>query len=128
MIEGFTELAEGESEDSQVWTEIEYLRKHGEAGRLKSPTFRGLGLPLGSGAIERTIRRVVHLRLKGNSISWHQDMAEAMLQLRAQVLTDRWDERLKRLRELRRIDARTDWKWEPSNRTPKEEAIPSNSD
>lgn len=128
VIEGLTELAEDQPEDSQVWTEIEYLRKHGEAGRLKYPTFRGLGLPIGSGAIESTIRRVVNLRLKGNAIAWRQDMAEAILQLRAHVLTDRWDERLKRLRELRRTDARTDWKWEPSDRTPQDELIIENSD
>ena len=127
VVEELTEFAQDESDDSQIWTEIAYLQKHGDAGRLKYPTFRGLGLPLGSGAIESTIRRVVNMRLKGNSIYWRQDMAEALLQLRAQVLTNRWDERLKRLRELRRKDARTDWKWEPSDMTPKDEAIPANA-
>ena len=32
-----------------------------------------MGVPLGSGAIESTIRRVVNLRLKGNGIYWTED-------------------------------------------------------
>ena len=35
-------------------------------------------LPLGSGAIERTVRRVVNLRLKGPSIFWCRESAEAI--------------------------------------------------
>ena len=50
------------------WEEIAYLLKHGEAGRLKYPTFRRLDLSLRSGAIESNICRVVNLRLKGNAI------------------------------------------------------------
>jgi len=63
-----------------------------------------LGVPLGSGAIESSIRRVVNLRLKGNSIYWREENAEAMLQIRAQVLTNRWDERLAVLRQLQSYD------------------------
>ncbi|MCA9220378.1 MAG: hypothetical protein KDA71_08620, partial [Planctomycetales bacterium] len=53
-------------------TEIAYLRKHGEAGRLSYPHFRKLGLPLGSGAIESNIRRVINLRLKSNGAFWYE--------------------------------------------------------
>jgi hypothetical protein len=112
VVEELTELAADEPEDAQVWTEIAYLRKHGEAGRLKYPTFRSLGLPLGSGAIESSIRRVVNLRLKGNAIYWREEGAEAMLQVRAQVVTDRWDERLAALRRLELHDQRTAGPWE----------------
>ncbi len=79
------------------------------------PTFRGQGLPLGSGAIESGIRRVINLRLKGNSIDWREPAAESMLQIRAQVLTDHWDDRMKTLRQLLRQDARTTWAWIPQN-------------
>ncbi len=37
-----------------------------------------LKLPIGSGAIESAIRRVVNLRLKGPSIYWHKNSAEAV--------------------------------------------------
>lgn len=121
VVEELTELAGDEPQDSDVWTEIAYLRKHGEAGRLKYPTFRGLGLPIGSGAIESNIRRVVNLRLKGNAIYWREENAEALLQIRSQVLTDRWDERLAQLRRLQARDGRTDWRWNPQDMSSKAE-------
>lgn len=126
VVEELTELAANEPKDSKVWTEIAYLRKHGEAGRLKYPTFRSLGLPLGSGAIESHIRRVVNLRLKGNSIYWREESGEAMLQIRAQVLTNRWDERQAELHQLRSRDGRMDWRWLPQDMSPQAEcAAPS---
>jgi hypothetical protein len=113
VVEELTGLAGQAPEGSKVWTEIAYLKKHGEAGRLKYPTFRQLGLPLGSGAIESSIRRVINLRLKGNSIYWLEASAESMLQVRAQVLTDRWDARMKQLRQALTLDARSNWTWTP---------------
>ncbi len=50
-----------------------------------------LKLPIGSGAIERAIRRVVNLRLKGPSISWHKTSAEAVLLLRSYDKAGRWN-------------------------------------
>jgi len=117
VVEELTEIAADEPKDSKVWTEINYLQKHGDAGRLKYPTFKGLGLPLGSGAIESNIRRVVNMRMKGNSIYWREDRGEAMLQIRAQVLTNRWDERLVELRQLQSRDGRMDWRWVPQDMT-----------
>jgi len=49
------------------------------------------GLPKGSGAVESTIRRVVNLRLKGASIYWLEQTAEAMLMLRCYYKAGRWD-------------------------------------
>ncbi len=121
VVDELTELAQEMPADSQVWTEIAYLRKHGEAGRLMYPTFRSKGLPLGSGAIESNIRRVVNLRLKGNAIYWLEENAEALLQIRANVLTNRWDQRLSELRKLRMRDGRTDWHWTPREMTSKVE-------
>jgi hypothetical protein len=115
VVQELTEFAEAEPPDAKVWTEIGYLQKHGEAGRLKYPTFRSLGVPLGSGAIESSIRRVVNLRLKGNAIYWREENAEAMLQIRAQVLTNRWDERLAALHQLQLHDTRMDWRWLPQD-------------
>jgi hypothetical protein len=121
VVEELTDLAGEAPADSKAWTAIAYLQKHGEAGRLKYPTFRGRGLPLGSGAIESGIRRVINLRLKGNAIYWREETAEAMLQIRAQVLTNRWDERLQQLQQLRQQDARTTWRWTPSHMSCKPE-------
>jgi hypothetical protein len=127
VVQELTELAEDAPDDSQVWTEIAYLQKHGEAGRLMYPTFRSKGLPLGSGAIESNIRRVVNLRLKGNSIYWLKENAEAMLQIRAYVLTNRWDQRMRELRKLRSRDSQTDWHWTAREMSSKVERAPSSS-
>jgi hypothetical protein len=50
-----------------------------------------LKLPIGSGAIESAIRRVVNLRLKGPSIYWHKTSAEAVLLLRSYYKAGRWN-------------------------------------
>ena len=113
-LTGLADLnAELTAENEKVRTEIEYLCKHGEAGRLQYPTFRKLGLPLGSGAIESSIRRVINLRLKNNGMFWREEHAEEMLQVRAQVISKRWDERVTAMRRHLCRDGRTDRKWEP---------------
>jgi hypothetical protein len=113
VVDGLTELAEDAPADSNIHTEIAYLRKHGEAGRLKYPHFRSWGLPIGSGAIESSIRRVINQRLKGNGIFWREENAEAMLQVRAQIITNRWDERLTAMRGHLTKDGRLRRTWEP---------------
>jgi hypothetical protein len=85
-------LALREADDSSIWREIRYLSKHWDAGRLRYHIFRRRSVPIGSGAIESTIRRVINLRLKGNGIYWTEDNAEAVFQLRAAVVSGRWEE------------------------------------
>ena len=106
-------LAVGEGKDSSVWREIRYLTKHSDAGRLRYNCFRCRGVPMGSGAIESTIRRVINLRLKGNGIYWTEDNAEAVFQLRAAVVSGRWEEILEHTRDSMARDRRTDWRWTP---------------
>ena len=106
-------LAVGQDEDSSVWREICYLTKHSDAGRLRYNCFRCRGVPMGSGAIESTIRRVLNLRLKGSGIYWTEDNAEAIFQLRAAVVSGRWEESLKHTRDAMARDRRTDWRWMP---------------
>jgi hypothetical protein len=114
-------LAADNPELEKLQTEVNYLRKHGAAGRLAYPTFRGQGIPLGSGAIESSIRRVINLRLKGNGIFWREENAESMLQLRALVISDRWDERIPQMRSCRRKTYLADWHWTPRPMTTKPE-------
>jgi hypothetical protein len=106
-------LAVNESDDSAAWREIRYLTKHSDAGRLRYNCFRCRGVPIGSGAIESTIRRVINLRLKGNGIYWTEDNAEAVFQLRAAVLSGRWEEILAHTRDAMAKDRRTEWRWMP---------------
>src|SRR5262249_30541029 len=90
VIEELEALAAGQPEGAGVWREIGYLIRHAGAGRLRYDCFRCRGVPLGSGAIESTIRRVLNLRLKGTSLFWEESNAEAVIQLRAAVLSGRW--------------------------------------
>ena len=113
VIKGLEALAAGQPEDSEAWREVGYLIRHSQAGRLRYDRFRCRGVPLGSGAIESTIRRVINLRLKGTSVFWEEANAEAVIQLRAAVLSGRWEERLERTREAMAKDRRTEWDWDP---------------
>jgi hypothetical protein len=71
--------------------ERDYFRRNGGKGRMDYARVAALKLPIGSGAIESTIRRVVNLRLKGPSIYWHKTSAEAMLLLRSYYKAGRWN-------------------------------------
>lgn len=121
VVEELSELAADAPHNEKMQTEIAYLRKHGEAGRLSYAHFRQIGLPLGSGAIESSIRRVINLRLKSNGMFWGEPQAETMLQVRAQVISNHWDERLQDMRNLSRRDGRLDWNWVPQPMSVKSE-------
>ncbi len=105
-------LAFNAPDESDVWTEIDYLLNHGNAGRLAYSRFRHEGLPSGSGAIESTIRRVINLRLKSNGMFWLEGNAEAIFAVRALWLSERWNETLVRVRSSMSTDRRRNWKWE----------------
>jgi hypothetical protein len=90
---------------------VAYLDKHLAAGRLEYDEMQEGGLPIGSGAIESAIRRVVNQRLKGNGLMWLEENAEGMLGLRAAALTDRWDEAMERAQRSSCEDGRQDWCW-----------------
>ncbi len=106
-------FADDDPNNTNLQTELSYLQRHGESGRLNYADFRRRGLPLGSGAIESSIRRVINQRLKGNGIFWLEDHAEEMLQLRALVISRRWDERVKQMRSWVKKNRLADWRWTP---------------
>jgi hypothetical protein len=68
-----------------------YFQRNGDKGRMDYARIAALKLPIGSGAVESAIRRVVNLRLKGPSIYWHKTSAEAVLLLRSYYKAGRWD-------------------------------------
>ena len=69
-------------------------------------------LPIGSGAVESAIRRIINLRVKGAGMFWTPENAEAVIYLRAQALTDRWDEMLERVRRHAMRTRELEWTWE----------------
>src|SRR5215813_8995627 len=72
------------------------IRKHREyfiknQHRMAYAQLIALKLPIGSGAIESAVRRVVNLRLKGPSLFWCRASAEAILLLRSYYKAGRWN-------------------------------------
>jgi hypothetical protein len=73
-----------------IATELYYFinnRQRIDYLQVKSQCF-----PIGSGAVESAIRRIVNLRLKGASIFWHEANAEKILMLRAFFKSGRWNQ------------------------------------
>jgi hypothetical protein len=77
-----------------IRTQRNYFLKN--KSRLAYAKLMALKLPIGSGAIESTVRRVINLRLKGPSLFWCHASAEAILLLRSYYKAGRW-EMLKRM-------------------------------
>ncbi|MGH8603301.1 MAG: hypothetical protein ACREXR_11180 [Gammaproteobacteria bacterium] len=72
-----------------MMTERDYFVRNRQ--RMAYQTVRAVKLPLGSGAIESAIRRVVNLRLKGPCIFWYKENAEKILMLCAFYKARRWN-------------------------------------
>ena len=125
VVQDLSELQNKEKPIEELETEISYLRRHGEAGRLSYVRYGQLGLPCGSGAIESGIRRVINLRLKSNAMFWKSTHAESMLQVRSQVVPDQWDTAMSELSEFRRTEAYDSWQWEPQKMSVKTESSPT---
>ena len=83
-------LRKGSHKKSDLRMAGNYLLKHSRAGRMNYAEARRDKLPIGSGVIESTIRRVVNLRLKGASVYWKESTAEDMLLLRCLYKANRW--------------------------------------
>ena len=58
--------------------DLGYLEKHEDHCHLDYARFRRRGLPIGSGAVESAIRRVINLRIKGPGVLWEEENAEGM--------------------------------------------------
>jgi len=83
-------LQRGSHKKSVLRTAGNYLLKHSTAGHMNYAEARRHKLPIGSGVIESTIRRVVNLRLKGASVYWKESTAQDMLLLRCLYKAKRW--------------------------------------
>ena len=72
-------VSAGLGETASVWIDLKYLERPSEANRLDDATFRRWKRPVGSGAIEIEIRRVINLGMKGNSIFGRKTMRGVLL-------------------------------------------------
>ena len=102
----------GTRKDADMETEQEYWARNRE--RLRYASFRAKKWPIGSGAVESAVRRVINLRMKGASITWTEEHAEGILHLRAHAKSGRWDELERSVLDITG--------WRPSTRSPKRAA------
>jgi len=82
LVAHIDELAT-DRQSPDIESAIDYFVKN--EARMRYKRFKQAGLPIGSGAVESGVRRFLNQRLKGNSIYWLEDHAEAVLHLRAQL-------------------------------------------
>ncbi|MCI5158660.1 MAG: hypothetical protein D3906_09535 [Candidatus Electrothrix sp. AUS1_2] len=88
VVEAVKELCR-RSRNKKLRTERDYFVRN--MHRMFYADVANEGLPIGSGLVESAIRRVVNLRLKGASLFWLKETAEAMLYLRAHYKAGRWN-------------------------------------
>ncbi len=60
--------------------------------RMNYAAHRKVGLPISSGTVESAAKTLVQQRMKQAGIHWSRHGAQAMLALRARLLSDRWHE------------------------------------
>lgn len=88
LIQHLQEAAKG-TKSKLLQRELKYFVKH--RSRLCYKEVAALKMPIGSGAMESAVRRVVNLRLKSPCIFWKEESAEEMLLLRAYYKSGRWN-------------------------------------
>jgi hypothetical protein len=88
VLQALQLLAKGRSAQT-VGQELTFLATH--AHRMRYGAFRKRGIPLGSGAVESGLRRLVNLRMKGPGIFWTPQHAQDLFYLRCQLLSGRWE-------------------------------------
>jgi hypothetical protein len=88
VIAAVRDICRGRNSKS-IRTHRDYFIKN--QSRMAYAKLLGMKLPIGSGAIESTVRRVVNLRLKGASLFWCRASAEAILLLRSYYKAGRWN-------------------------------------
>lgn len=63
----------------------------GNAARMQYAAFVAANMPIGSGAIESAVRRIINMRMKSNGMFWLEINAEGMLLLRSYLKAEHFD-------------------------------------
>ena len=72
-----------------VAAQVHYFETNQE--RMRYAQFRARGYPIGSGTVESACKRVIGARLKQAGMCWSKAGAQAVLSLRAELLSGRWN-------------------------------------
>lgn len=91
VMELETLLSGRRTKEQTTW--LNYFITHGITHRrMDYSASRRRTMPIGSGAVESAIRRVINLRVKSNSTYWLRENAESMIRLRAWIKAGRGEE------------------------------------
>lgn len=77
--------------------------------RFQYSKFDSLGTPIGSGAVESAIRRIINLRIKGAGIFWKKMNPEKMMFIRSGFLSGRWEIIQKNYLKMIRNELNVSW-------------------
>ncbi len=89
VVTSIRELAVGRNA-KEIEREAEYFDSRRPLMRYDQ--LRAQGLPIGTGAVESAVRRVINLRMKGPGIFWNEPNAERLLLLRCRLKAGRWSD------------------------------------
>ena len=82
-------LRKGSERYKTVRRVLGYFRRN--LGKMDYAGFRSRGLPIGSGPVEAACKTVVGARLKRSGMRWTRNGGQHVLNLRVQILSDRWN-------------------------------------
>lgn len=88
LVEHIRTLARGRRAKAVV-CHIPYFERNER--RMRYARFKLMRIPIGSGAVESAVRRIVNMRLKGSAKFWLKENAESMLMLRSYLKAGRFD-------------------------------------
>jgi hypothetical protein len=88
-VEAVLAALKGDQAEPSAATEVHYFETNQE--RMRYAQFRAQGYPIGSGTVESACKRVIGARLKQAGMGWTKAGAQAVLSLRAQLLSGRWE-------------------------------------
>ncbi|MCP4252833.1 MAG: hypothetical protein GY775_05395 [Candidatus Scalindua sp.] len=92
----------GKRKDAALRKWTTYFKKN--RARMQYQAFEKQNIPRGSGSVESAIRRIINLRLKAPGTFWKNEMAEAILFLRSQLISGRWSMMMRNVgRQLARM-------------------------
>ena len=77
-------------QSKELTTQAGYFSRN--VRRMQYQEFQENGYPVGSGTVESACKQMVGARMRGAGMRWSRPGAENMLVLRAEFLSDRWDD------------------------------------
>ncbi|ODS30251.1 MAG: hypothetical protein SCARUB_00792, partial [Candidatus Scalindua rubra] len=76
-------------DNSDIEKELKYLQQNQR--RMNYFEYKQKNLPIGSGVVEAACKNLIGSRLKKSGMSWSKEGGQNVLNLRALILSNRWE-------------------------------------